>query len=132
MTDSVSKRLDESKYIINNNIKRLDSYADELFGLIDKTLVDLSSLSTLLTKINEIIEIFNSMRNVIRDKKNEYYNLLGIDNWKIESNKYLDIVNSYTIKKERAIANSILSGEDAPNVDISIDVGADSGDFTMF
>ena len=132
MTDSVSKRLDESKYIINNNIKRLDSYADELFGLIDKTLIDLSSLSTLLTKINEIIEIFNSMRNVIRDKKNEYYNLLGIENWKIESDKYLDIVNSYTIKKERAIANSILSGEDAPNVDISIDVGADSGDFTMF
>lgn len=132
MTDSVSKRLDESKYIIDNNIKRLDSYADELFGLIDKTLIDLSSLSTLLTKINEIIEIFNSMRNVIRTKKNEYYKLLGIENWKIESDKYLDIVNSYTIKKERAIANSILSGEDAPNVDINIDVGADSGDFTMF
>ena len=132
MTDSVSKRLDESKYIINNNIKRLDSYADELFGLIDKTLIDLSSLSTLLTKINEIIEIFNSMRNVIRNKKNEYYKLLGIENWKIESDKYLDIVNSYTIKKERAIANSILSGEEAPNVDINIDVGADSGDFTMF
>ena len=132
MTESVSKRLDESKYIINNNIKRLDSYADELFGLIDKTLIDLSSLSTLLTKINEIIEIFNSMRNVIRNKKNEYYKLLGIENWKIESDKYLDIVNSYTIKKERAIANSILSGEEAPNVDINIDVGADSGDFTMF
>ena len=31
MTESVSKRLDESKYIINNNIKRLDSYADELW-----------------------------------------------------------------------------------------------------
>ena len=132
MTDSVSKRLDESKFIINNNIKRLESYAKELFGLIDKTLIDLSSLSTLLTKINEIIEIFNSMRNVIRDKKNEYYKSLGIDNWKIESNKYLEIVNSYTIKKERAIANSILSGEEAPNVDINIDVGADSGDFTMF
>ena len=132
MTESVSKRLDESKYNINNNIKRLDSYADELFGLIDKTLIDLSSLSTLLTKINEIIEIFNSMRNVIRNKKNEYYKLLGIENWKIESDKYLDIVNSYTIKKERAIANSILSGEEAPNVDINIDVGADSGDFTMF
>ena len=89
-------------------------------------------MSTLLTKINEIIEIFNSMRNVIRNKKNEYYKLLGIENWKIESDKYLDIVNSYTIKKERAIANSILSGEEAPNVDINIDVGADSGDFTMF
>ena len=132
MTESVSKRLDESKFIINNNIKRLESYAKELFGLIDKTLIDLSSLSTLLTKINEIIEIFNSMRNVIRDKKNEYYQSLGIDNWKIESDKYLDIVNSYTIKKERAIANSILSGEEAPDVDINIDVGADSGDFTMF
>ena len=132
MTESVSKRLDESKFIINNNIKRLESYAQELFGLIDKTLIDLSSLSTLLTKINEIIEIFNSMRNVIRDKKNEYYKLLGIDSWKIESDKYLDIVNSYTIKKERAIANSILSGEEAPDVGIDIDVGADSGDFTMF
>ena len=132
MTESVSKRLDESKFIINNNIKRLESYAKELFGLIDKTLIDLSSLSTLLTKINEIIEIFNSMRNVIRDKKNEYYQSLGIDNWKIESDKYLDIVNSYTIKKERTIANSILSGEEAPDVDINIDVGADSGDFTMF
>ncbi|WP_297205073.1 chemotaxis protein [uncultured Brachyspira sp.] len=132
MTESVSKRLDESKFIINNNIKRLESYAKELFGLIDKTLIDLSSLSTLLTKINEIIEIFNSMRNVIRDKKNKYYQSLGIDNWKIESDKYLDIVNSYTIKKERAIANSILSGEEAPDVDINIDVGADSGDFTMF
>ena len=132
MTESVSKRLDESKFIINNNIKRLESYAQELFGLIDKTLIDLSSLSTLLTKINEIIEIFNSMRNVIRDKKNEYYKLLGIDSWKIESDKYLDIVNSYTIKKERDIANSILSGEEAPDVGIDIDVGADSGDFTMF
>ena len=40
--------------------------------------------------------------------------------------------NKNIIKKERAIANSILSGEDAPNVDIDIDVGADSGDFTMF
>ena len=37
-----------------------------------------------------------------------------------------------TIKKERMIANSVLTGENAPNVDINIEEGADSGDFTLF
>ena len=57
---------------------------------------------------------------------------MGIKEWKIESNKYWDIINSYTIKKERMIANSVLTGENAPNVDINIEEGADSGDFTLF
>ena len=132
MMDNIYKRLEESKTIIEDNIKGLDTHAKELFNLIEKTLIDLSSLTTLLTKINEIMEVFNRMRDIIRNKKNEYYKTLNIDNWKIESDKYMEIVNYYTIKKERTIANSILSGEEALNVDINIEEGSDSGDFTLF
>lgn len=132
MMDNIYKRLEESKTIIEDNIKGLDTHAKELFNLIEKTLIDLSSLTTLLTKINEIMEVFNRMRDIIRNKKNEYYKTLNIDNWKIESDKYMEIVNYYTIKKERTIANSILYGEEALNVDINIEEGSDSGDFTLF
>lgn len=132
MTGNVNKRLEESKSIIDGNVKRLESHAKELFVLIDKTLIDLSSLNTLMSKIDEINDIFDKMRNIIKEKKDKYYTSLGIENWKIESDKYWDIINSYTIKKERMIANSILSGENAPNVDINIEEGADSGDFTLF
>lgn len=132
MMDNIYKRLEESKTIIEDNIKGLDTHAKELFNLIEKTLIYLSSLTTLLTKINEIMEVFNRMRDIIRNKKNEYYKTLNIDNWKIESDKYMEIVNYYTIKKERTIANSILSGEEALNVDINIEEGSDSGDFTLF
>ena len=68
----------------------------------------------------------------IKEKKEEAYKNLGVESWKIESDKYLEIVNSYTIKKEREIANSILSGESVLNDDISIEEGSDSGDFTLF
>lgn len=132
MMDNIYKRLEESKAIIEDNIKGLDTHAKELFNLIEKTLIDLSSLTTLLTKINEIMEVFNKMRDIIRNKKNEYYKTLNIENWKIESDKYMEIVNYYTIKKERTIANSILYGEEALNVDINIEEGSDSGDFTLF
>ena len=132
MTENVSKRLEESKYIIDNNVKSLENHAKELFVLIDKTLIDLNSLNTLLAKINEITDIFDKMRSIIKEKKDKYYSSLGIEDWKIESDKYWDIINSYTIKKERTIANSILAGENAPNVDINIEEGADSGDFTLF
>lgn len=132
MMGNIYKRLEESKTIIEDNIKGLDTHAKELFNLIEKTLIDLSSLTTLLTKINEIIEVFNKMRDIIRNKKNEYYKTLNIENWKIESDKYIEIVNYYTIKKERTIANSILSGDEALNVDINIEEGSDSGDFTLF
>lgn len=132
MTENVNKRLEESKSIIDGNVKRLESHAKELFVLIDKTLIDLSSLNTLMSKIDEITDIFDKMRNIIKEKKDKYFTSLGIENWKIESDKYWDIINSYTIKKERMIANSILSGENAPNVDINIEEGADSGDFTLF
>lgn len=132
MTGNVNKRLEESKSIIDGNVKRLESHAKELFVLIDKTLIDLSSLNTLMSKIDEINDIFDKMRSIIKEKKDKYYSSLGIENWKIESDKYWDIINSYTIKKERMIANSILSGENAPNVDINIEEGADSGDFTLF
>ena len=132
MTENVSNRLEESKSIIDGNVKRLESHAKELFVLIDKTLIDLSSLNTLLAKINEITDIFDKMRSIIKEKKDKYFTSLGIENWKIESDKYWDIINSYTIKKERMIANSILAGENAPNVDINIEEGADSGDFTLF
>lgn len=130
MTDKVSKRLESSKYLIKENIKRFEGYAVELFKLIDQTLSDLSSLETLLTSVNEIIEICTSMQTMIKEKKEMYYERLGINNWQIESQKYLDIVNSYTIQKERAIANSVLKGEAASN--IKIDVGSDSGDLTIF
>ncbi|MEI0531357.1 chemotaxis protein [Brachyspira pilosicoli] len=132
MMDNIYKRLEESKSIIEDNIKGLDTHAKELFNLIEKTLIDLSSLTTLLTKINEIMEVFNKMRDIIRSKKNEYYKTLNIENWKIESDKYMEIVNYYTIKKERTIANSILSGDETLNVDINIEEGSDSGDFTLF
>lgn len=132
MMDNIYKRLEESKAIIEDNIKGLDTHAKELFNLIEKTLIDLSSLTTLLTKINEIMEVFNKMRDIIRSKKNEYYKTLNIENWKIESDKYMEIVNYYTIKKERTIANSILSGDETLNVDINIEEGSDSGDFTLF
>lgn len=132
MTGNVNKRLEESKYIIESNVKRLEHHTKELFELIEKTLIDLTSLSALLGKINEITDIFDKMRVIIKEKKDKYYNSLGIENWKIESDKYLDIVNSYTIKKERTIANTILSGENAPNVDINIEEGSDGGDFTLF
>ncbi|WP_157150115.1 chemotaxis protein [Brachyspira sp. SAP_772] len=130
--DNIYKRLEESKGIIEDNIKGLDTHAKELFNLIEKTLIDLSSLTTLLTKINEIMEVFNKMRDIIRNKKNEYYKTLNIESWKIESDKYMEIVNYYTIKKERTIANSILSGDETLNVDINIEEGSDSGDFTLF
>ena len=132
MTGNVNKRLEESKSIIDGNVKRLESHARELFVLIDKTLIDLTSLNTLMAKIDEITDVFDKMRSIIKEKKDKYYNSLGIENWKIESDKYWDIINSYTIKKERMIANSILAGENAPNVDINIEEGADSGDFTLF
>ena len=132
MTGNVNKRLEESKSIIDGNVKRLESHARELFVLIDKTLIDLTSLNTLMAKIDEITDVFDKMRNIIKEKKDKYYSSLGIENWKIESDKYWDIINSYTIKKERMIANSILAGENAPNVDINIEEGADSGDFTLF
>ena len=132
MTEDVHKRLDNSKSIINSNIKILETHAEEVFVLIDKSLIDLSSLTTLLTKITEITEIFEKIRSVIKEKKEEAYKNFGVENWKIESDKYLDIVNSYTIKKEREIANSILSGESILNDDISIEEGSDSGDFTLF
>ncbi len=132
MTEDVHKRLDDSKSIINSNIKILETHAKEVFVLIDKSLIDLSSLTTLLTKITEITEIFEKIKSVIKEKKEEAYKNLGVENWKIESDKYLEIVNSYTIKKEREIANSILSGESVLNDDISIEEGSDSGDFTLF
>lgn len=132
MTGNVNKRLEESKSIIDGNVKRLESHARELFVLIDKTLIDLTSLNTLMAKIDEITDVFDKMRNIIKEKKDKYFTSLGIENWKIESDKYWDIINSYTIKKERMIANSILAGENAPNVDINIEEGADSGDFTLF
>lgn len=132
MTGNVNKRLEESKSIIDGNVKRLESHARELFVLIDKTLIDLTSLNTLMAKIDEITDVFNKMRSIIKEKKDKYFTSLGIENWKIESDKYWDIINSYTIKKERMIANSILAGENAPNVDINIEEGADSGDFTLF
>ena len=132
MTGNVNKRLEESKSIIDGNVKRLESHARELFVLIDKTLIDLTSLNTLMAKIDEITDVFDKMRSIIKEKKGKYFNSLGIENWKIESDKYWDIINSYTIKKERMIANSILAGENAPNVDINIEEGADSGDFTLF
>ena len=132
MTGNVNKRLEESKSIIDGNVKRLESHARELFVLIDKTLIDLTSLNTLMAKIDEITDVFDKMRSIIKEKKDKYYSSLGIENWKIESDKYWDIINSYTIKKERMIANSILAGENAPNVDINIEEGADSGDFTLF
>ena len=47
--------------------------------LIDKTLIDLSSLSVLLTKINEITDIFDKMRGIIKEKKDKYYDSLGIE-----------------------------------------------------
>ena len=132
MTGNVNKRLEESKSIIDGNVKRLESHARELFVLIDKTLIDLTSLNTLMAKIDEITDVFDKMRSIIKEKKDKYFTSLGIENWKIESDKYWDIINSYTIKKERMIANSILAGENAPNVDINIEEGADSGDFTLF
>ena len=132
MTGNVNKRLEESKSIIDGNVKRLESHARELFVLIDKTLIDLTSLNTLMAKIDEITDVFDKMRSIIKEKKDKYFTSLGIENWKIESDKYWDIINSYTIKKERMIANSILAGENAPNVDINIEEGTDSGDFTLF
>lgn len=130
MTDKVSKRLDNSKSLIKENIKRFESYAQELFNLIDQTLSDLSSLGTLLTSVNEIIDICGSMKEMIKEKKYIYYDHYGITSWKIESQKYLDIVSSYTIQKERAIASNVLNGD--PESEINIDVGSDSGDLTIF
>ena len=99
MTGNVNKRLEESKSIIDGNVKRLESHARELFVLIDKTLIDLTSLNTLMAKIDEITDVFDKMRSIIKEKKDKYFNSLGIENWKIESDKYWDIINSYTIKK---------------------------------
>ena len=73
MTGNVNKRLEESKSIIDGNVKRLESHARELFVLIDKTLIDLTSLNTLMAKIDEITDVFDKMRNIIKEKKDKYY-----------------------------------------------------------
>lgn len=127
MTDNVSKRLESSKSIIKENIKRFENYAGDLFRLIDETLKDLNSIGTLLSSVKDIIDICVSMRDMIRKRKESYYEHFGITSWKIESYKYREIVNSYTIQKEREIANKVFGVE-------STDVAADqeNGEFTIF
>lgn len=126
MTCSVTSRLDRSKALVKNNLKHFKSYADELLDILDKTLLDLSSLDDILLSVEEVINVCADMRSMIKSRKELYYKNYGITSWKIESSKYLDIINSYTTQKERAIASELIGG------DVSIDVGAGSGELTIF
>jgi len=116
MTNSIVLRLKNSEDLVRNNVVMFKSYADSLLNLIDETMLDLNSLESMLVNINEIIEISSSIHSVIKEKKDTLYAELGITTWKIESEKYLSIVNSYTIEKERAIMNDVLSGGSGQNM----------------
>ncbi len=126
MTRSVNLRLEHSKMLVKNNLKHFKSYADELFHILDKTLLDLSSLDDILLSVEEVINVCDDMKSMVKSRKELYYESCGITSWKIESDKYLEIINSYTTQKERAIASDLIGD------DVSIDVGSGSGELTIF
>ncbi len=126
MTSEVKVRLENSKNVVRNNVNSFKSYSSELFSILNTTLSELSSLDSLLLSIEEIINVCSDMKSMIATRKNDYYESLGITEWQIETSKYLDILNSYTTQKERAIASGVIGD------DVDIDIGADSGEITIF
>ena len=130
MTRSIVSRLKNSESLIRTNAEMFKSYADSLLDLIDETILDLNSLESMLVNVNEIIEISSSIHSLIKEKKQALYAEVGITSWKIESEKYLSIMNSYTIEKERAIMNDVLSG--GGNQDIFDTYVANNDDVTIF
>ncbi len=130
MTRSIVSRLKNSENLIRTNAEMFKSYADSLLDLIDETILDLNSLESMLVNVNEIIEISSSIHSLIKEKKQSLYAEIGITSWKIESEKYLSIMNSYTIEKERAIMNDVLSG--GGNQDVLDAYVPNNDDVTIF
>ena len=130
MTKSIVSRLKNSEDLIRTNSEMFKSYADSLLDLIDETILDLNSLESMLVNVNEIIEISSSIHSLIKEKKQSLYAEIGITSWKIESEKYLSIMNSYTIEKERAIMNDVLSG--GGNEDVLDAYVGNNDDVTIF
>ncbi len=128
-TENVSKDLDNSKSVIKDNIKTLDGYSNDLIFLIDETLENMLSLDNLLVEINNITGIYKDIVGKMKKRKDTAYKNYDIISWKIENKKFLDIVNKYTIQEERSIADSVLNNRVS---DIEIDVGSQSGEFTLF
>ncbi len=129
-TEDISRNLEDSKNIIKNNVKTLDGYSDDLITLVDETLNNMKELDALLEEISGITNIYRDIVDKMKSKKAAIYKNYGISAWKIENQKFTDILDTYTIRGERAIADAVLSGDDS--VDIEIDVGAHSGEFTLF
>ncbi len=127
--DYVEKRLIDSKDTINENIKVLDHYSVDLTVLIDRTISDMDFLSTLVSEINTIADIYRHIVERMKARKEAAYMKFGVDTWKLEDEKFLKIINSYTIEKERAIADSVLS-ESGNSMDI--DVGFTDNDVIFF
>ena len=65
----------------------------------------------------------------MKKRKDTAYKNYDIISWKIENEKFLDIVNKYTIQEERSIIHNVLNNKGS---DIEIDVGSQSGEFTLF
>lgn len=126
-TNKITDKLDSSKKIIRNDVKSLEKYLDKLMILIDNTLIDIRGLDELLSEINGISYICKEIGEMMRTRKREYYAEKNITSWVLESDKFLDILNQYTMQKERDIANSVF-GEKG----IDINVGPHSGEFTLF
>ncbi len=127
--DFVEKRLIDSKDSINENIKVLDHYSVDLVNLIDRTIMDMDFLGTLVDEINTIADIYRHIVERMKMRKEAAYLRYGVDTWKLEDEKFLKIINSYTIEKERAIADSVLS-ESGNSMDI--DVGYTDNDVIFF
>lgn len=122
---SVDERLNTSKDMIKENINSLENYARNLIALIDSTAEDMQSIEDLLKDIRTIRATFSEIHGKISLKRSEFMSLLEINEWSLSSDKYRTIVNRYTIRKERMVANDILS-------DAFEDVGSESGDLTLF
>lgn len=127
--DFVEKRLVDSKDSINENIKVLDHYSVDLVNLIDKTISDMDFLGTLVSEINTIADIYRHIVERMKMRKDTAYARAGVDSWKLEDEKFLKIINSYTIEKERAIADSVLS--ESGN-DFDFDVGHTDNEVIFF
>lgn len=132
MVYDIGKRLYNAKSIIKENIKLFEDYGDTLFALIDSTISDIESFKKLLLSIDDMTNVCADMQEDIKKKKDYFFEYYGIDSWKIQSSKYIDMMKMYTMERERLIASEVLNEVADISLDIDVSGGEHNNDFTLF